>query len=217
MTASGWSALAIGAAMGWSGPALAPHLPPLAAALGLRRRAAGDLASVHLTFDDGPHPGGTPAVLDALAARRASATFFLVGEQVERYPALAREIAAAGHVIALHGYRHRSQLRVPPWALADDLRRASDVIGERHGASGAALSPALRDLQPRRARAGAAPWRHAVAVVALGPRLAGRRHAGLDRPPRGARPLVRRRGPLARRRPLRRPWMLACDRRRRSR
>jgi peptidoglycan/xylan/chitin deacetylase (PgdA/CDA1 family) len=61
------------------------------------------------------------------------ATFFLVGEQVERHPALAREIAAAGHVIALHGHRHRPQLRVPPRALADDLRRASDVIAATTG------------------------------------------------------------------------------------
>jgi peptidoglycan-N-acetylglucosamine deacetylase len=56
-----------------------------------------------------------------------------VGEQVERFPALAREIAAAGHVVALHGHRHRSQLRVAPRALADDLRRASDVIGSTTG------------------------------------------------------------------------------------
>ena len=162
MTASRWSGLAIAAAMGWSGPALAPHVPPLAAALGVHRRHAGDLGSVHLTFDDGPHPAGTPAVLEALAARRATATFFLVGEQVERHPSLAREIAAAGHVIALHGYRHRSQLRVPPRALADDLRRASDVIA---GATGrlaplyrppyGIFSPAGLALARRR---GDAPW-----------------------------------------------------------
>ena len=162
MTASGWSAVAIGAAMGWSSPAPAPHLPPLAAALGVRQRAAGDLASVHLTFDDGPHPGGTPAVLEALAARRATATFFLVGEQVDRYPALAREIAAAGHVIGLHGYRHRLQLRVPPWALADDLRRASDVIAGVTGCLAPLYRPpygifSLGGLALARRR-GDAPW-----------------------------------------------------------
>jgi peptidoglycan/xylan/chitin deacetylase (PgdA/CDA1 family) len=140
MTASRWSGLAIGAAIAWSAPAPAAHVPPLAVALGVHRRRPGDLGSVHLTFDDGPHPGGTLAVLEALAARGATATFFLVGEQVERHPALAREIAAAGHVIALHGHRHRSQLRVPPRALADDLRRASDVIA---GATGR-LAPLYR-------------------------------------------------------------------------
>ena len=67
---------------------------------------------VALTFDDGPHPEGTPAVLEALARAGARATFFVVGEQVQRRPALVAEIAAAGHVVALHGYRHRLQLRL---------------------------------------------------------------------------------------------------------
>ncbi len=88
-----------------------------------------------LTFDDGPHPDGTPAVLEALAARRASATFFLVGEQVERWPALAADIVAAGHEIALHGFRHRLLLERTPRALARDLDRALWVIGEATGRS----------------------------------------------------------------------------------
>jgi peptidoglycan/xylan/chitin deacetylase (PgdA/CDA1 family) len=133
MTARTWSGLAVAAAAGWSAPSLAAHSTTLCDALGVRRRTDGARGTVHLTFDDGPHPGGTPAVLEALAARGAGATFFLVGEQVERFPALAREIAAAGHVVALHGYRHRSQLRVAPRALADELRRASDIIGSTTG------------------------------------------------------------------------------------
>ena len=67
-----------------------------------------------LTFDDGPHPQGTPAVLSALAAHGARATFFLVGEQVERRPALAREVHDAGHEVALHCHRHRNALRLTP-------------------------------------------------------------------------------------------------------
>jgi peptidoglycan/xylan/chitin deacetylase (PgdA/CDA1 family) len=89
---------------------------------------------VALTFDDGPHPEGTPAVLEELDRRGARATFFLVGEQVERRPALAAEIAAAGHGIALHGHLHRNLLRVAPRALASDLKRASTVIAEATGA-----------------------------------------------------------------------------------
>ena len=65
-----------------------------------------------VTFDDGPHPEGTPAILDLLAAAGVRATFFLVGEQVERRPELAARIAAEGHLVALHGYRHRLQLRL---------------------------------------------------------------------------------------------------------
>jgi peptidoglycan/xylan/chitin deacetylase (PgdA/CDA1 family) len=59
-----------------------------------------------LTFDDGPDPDCTPAVLDALAEAGARAVFFLVGEQVEAHPELARRVADEGHVVALHGFRH---------------------------------------------------------------------------------------------------------------
>jgi peptidoglycan/xylan/chitin deacetylase (PgdA/CDA1 family) len=140
MTMRSWSLPAVALAAGWSAPALAPTLAPLCDLLGVRRRVEGEDAAVYLTFDDGPHPEGTPAVLAELAARQATATFFLVGEQVVRFPALAREIVAEGHVVALHGHRHRSQLRVLPRALADDLRRASDVIGSTTGA----LAPLYR-------------------------------------------------------------------------
>jgi peptidoglycan/xylan/chitin deacetylase (PgdA/CDA1 family) len=87
---------------------------------------------VTLTFDDGPHPDGTPAVLEALGEHRA--VFFMVGEQVERYPSLAADVAQAGHGIALHGYRHRNQMRVTPGWLADDLRRGAAAIADATGA-----------------------------------------------------------------------------------
>jgi peptidoglycan/xylan/chitin deacetylase (PgdA/CDA1 family) len=81
-----------------------------------------------LTFDDGPHPDGTPAVLEILAHAGVRATFFLVGEQVRRNPALAGEIAAAGHEIGLHCHRHRNLLRLSPWQVRADIARARDTI-----------------------------------------------------------------------------------------
>ncbi|MEA2254668.1 MAG: hypothetical protein QOG35_713 [Solirubrobacteraceae bacterium] len=125
--------MAVGAAAtAWAAPAAAPHVPALAGALGIARRLPG-AGGVALTFDDGPHPQGTPAVLAALAAAGATATFFLVGEQVARAPALAREIAAAGHALALHGQRHRCQLRLTPRAIDDDYARVADAVGEVTG------------------------------------------------------------------------------------
>jgi len=123
---------ALGAAAAWALPALAPVVPPVAAALRVDRDRRG-APGIALTFDDGPHPQGTPAVLEALADERVHATFFLVGEQVAAHRALAAEIAAAGHTIAVHGHRHRVLLRVPPRAVADDLDRAANVIGEATG------------------------------------------------------------------------------------
>lgn len=87
-----------------------------------------------LTFDDGPHPQGTPAMLDILAGEGVRATFFLVGEQVLRNPALAREIAQAGHAIALHCHRHRNLLRLTPRQVHEDILRAHDVIVTHTGA-----------------------------------------------------------------------------------
>jgi peptidoglycan-N-acetylglucosamine deacetylase len=121
------------AAAAWWSPALAPIVPAVADALGLPRRI-NDPDGVAITFDDGPHPEGTPAALEALAAADAGATFFLCGEQVERYPGLAAEIAAAGHTVAVHGYRHRNMLRQPPAAFVEDLERgigAIEAVGVR--------------------------------------------------------------------------------------
>jgi peptidoglycan-N-acetylglucosamine deacetylase len=88
-----------------------------------------------LTFDDGPDPDGTPAVLGALAAVEARATFFLVGEQVERHPELAEQIAARGHELAVHGHRHVRHDAFEPGEARADLERALDLVeavgGER--------------------------------------------------------------------------------------
>jgi len=110
----------------WFVPAPAAHSAALARALGIERTV--DRPVVALSFDDGPHARGTPAVLEALAAAGARATFFLVGEQVAARPALARAIADAGHEIALHGYRHVLLLRRRVRSLATDLDRAVAAI-----------------------------------------------------------------------------------------
>jgi len=125
-----------GAAAAWSAPALAAIWPPAARALGIQSRLPGAPDGVALTFDDGPHPQGTPAILDTLARAGATATFFLIGEQVERHGSLAAEIAAAGHAIGVHGHRHRNLLRLTPGQLAADLDRAAEVIA---GATGSPL------------------------------------------------------------------------------
>jgi peptidoglycan-N-acetylglucosamine deacetylase len=113
-------------------PAISCHAPRVSDLLSLRRRLPFG-GSVALTFDDGPHPEGTVAVLSLLARHDAKATFFLVGEQVRRFPALAREIADAGHGIGLHGETHRCELRLTPSMLAEDRARGRESI---HAATG---------------------------------------------------------------------------------
>jgi len=113
-------------------PSLAPVVPGLGDALGIetRLRAADGVA---LTFDDGPHPQGTPAVLEALREAGATATFFLAGEQVARRPALAAEVVSAGHRVELHCHRHRNLLRLTVREFLDDAERARAAIEEATG------------------------------------------------------------------------------------
>lgn len=114
-----------------AGPALAPVIPGLGPALGIQHSQADP--GVALTFDDGPHPQGTPAVLEVLRDRGATATFFLAGEQVVRRPSLAAEIVAAGHRVELHCFRHRNLLRLTTRELLDDAERARAAIEEASG------------------------------------------------------------------------------------
>lgn len=120
------------AALLHAGPAPAPVVPGLAGALGIpTRQDSAD--AVALTFDDGPHPQGTPAVLETLREHGATATFFLAGEQVVRRPALAAEIVAAGHRVELHCHRHRNLLRLSVREFLEDAERARAVIEEAAG------------------------------------------------------------------------------------
>ncbi len=94
-------------------------------------RAQGESAAIALTFDDGPDRTFTPAVLDILRAEGVRATFFAVGERLERNPALARRILDEGHVLGCHSQTHGLDFHFKPKAkLLDDLE-AFDRVTER--------------------------------------------------------------------------------------
>jgi len=133
---------AIGAAalLAYALPALAGAWPALRAPLGVEDRTASGRGYA-LTFDDGPHAQGTPAILEILARENVRATFFLVGEQVRRDPALAREVADAGHWIALHCDRHRNLLRLTPRQVREDIARAQETIAVSTGHSPSLYRP----------------------------------------------------------------------------
>ena len=62
---------------------------------------------IYLTFDDGPHPKGTPIVLEALSSFKAKATFFLMYDQVVQYPELTYQIIKEDHTVGMHGVSHQ--------------------------------------------------------------------------------------------------------------
>jgi peptidoglycan/xylan/chitin deacetylase (PgdA/CDA1 family) len=89
---------------------------------------------VAITIDDGPNPEVTPSVLAQLAEHGAFATFFCVGERVERHAALAREIIGQGHAIENHSQRHRHNFSLlGPGGMRDEIARAQDSIGHVTG------------------------------------------------------------------------------------
>jgi peptidoglycan-N-acetylglucosamine deacetylase len=140
-------------------PALAIYSPALRGLLGVEDRTASGRGYA-LTFDDGPHAHGTPAVLAILARERVQATFFLVGEQVRRNRGLAREIVDAGHGIGLHCDRHRNLLRLTPRQVHEDLARAQEAIEADTGRAPVLYRPPYGILNAaalRRARASG--WR----------------------------------------------------------
>lgn len=117
---------------GWAAPAvlrsrlLRGRLTPRLAGQGCGRRVA-------LTFDDGPDPVGTPAVLAVLEQLGCRATFFLLGSQVVRYPSVAGQIAAAGHEVAVHGFTHRSHLTRSWSGVRGDVAAACAAVAEATG------------------------------------------------------------------------------------
>jgi peptidoglycan/xylan/chitin deacetylase (PgdA/CDA1 family) len=80
-----------------------------------------------LTFDDGPGPY-TAALLDLLAERNVAATFFVLGHNAERRPALIRRMLAEGHEVASHGYSHADMRRLKPEAQFQEMKKTLDVL-----------------------------------------------------------------------------------------
>jgi peptidoglycan/xylan/chitin deacetylase (PgdA/CDA1 family) len=89
--------------------------------------------AIALTIDDGPHAIYTPQVLRLLERYRVTATFSMIGIQVAAEPAVAREVAAAGHVISNHTWRHLNLAWLSPTAVIAEMDSATDAI---HRATG---------------------------------------------------------------------------------
>jgi peptidoglycan/xylan/chitin deacetylase (PgdA/CDA1 family) len=121
------------------GLAAAHLLPSVAAAAPLQHRLMRDLCGrsgsrhIALTFDDGPHPDGTPKLLDQLAALDVRATFFVLGRHLAHHPDVVDRIRADGHELAVHGWTHRPHLLRTPADISADLRHATRAIGAAAG------------------------------------------------------------------------------------
>lgn len=97
--------------------------------------------TVALTFDDGPDPRWTPAVLDVLAREHVPATFFVVGSRVASHPELVRRALAAGDEIGNHTWSHTDLTASPPWRRHLELSLAQLGLEGSAGVSSALLRP----------------------------------------------------------------------------
>src|SRR5690606_26329874 len=84
---------------------------------------------LYLTFDDGPIPEITPWILDVLAQYDAKATFFCVGENVERYPDIFERIKREGHQIGNHTFNHLSGWHHPDQIYYDNIQKCNTLTG----------------------------------------------------------------------------------------
>ncbi len=130
---AGGGAVALGAAIAHVAPA-ATTWRDLRCVLTPALSGVGDAGHVALTFDDGPDPASTPAILDGLERLGWRATFFLLGSMVRRNPSVAKEVAARGHEVGVHGDEHRSHVRRSLFAIHDDVARCRDLIADATGA-----------------------------------------------------------------------------------
>jgi peptidoglycan/xylan/chitin deacetylase (PgdA/CDA1 family) len=89
--------------------------------------------AIALTIDDGPSPVYTPQVLQLLEKYRVTATFSMIGTEVDAHPGVAREVAAAGHMIANHTWTHVDLASLRPAAVADQMHRATGAIHQVTG------------------------------------------------------------------------------------
>lgn len=101
---------------------------------------------IALTFDDGPHPVNTPRLLDILRRRNVKATFYVVGNLVERYPHIARQIVEEGHEIGNHTWTHPNLKKLGESQVRSELNRTRDVIVQSTGVQPRTMRPPYGSL-----------------------------------------------------------------------
>ena len=86
--------------------------------------------NIWLTFDDGPHQESTPFILNVLKEEQVKATFFLVGEQMEKHPELLNQIISEGHIVANHSYSHKNGWLSNNSTYFNDIEKCQKLIPE---------------------------------------------------------------------------------------
>lgn len=91
--------------------------------------------AVAFTFDDGPHPLYTKQLLDIFRKVNGKATFFMIGQEIEAFEDIAKEVHAAGHEIANHTYSHPDLTKITPEEAEEEIKRTDEIIRRVTGQS----------------------------------------------------------------------------------
>ncbi len=87
-----------------------------------------DSPDIFLTFDDGPHPIATPAVLEILQAYKIKGTFFMSGQAVKKYPSLVKEVEAEKHIIGIHAFNHMRKIALSKKMTVSEILQTEEAI-----------------------------------------------------------------------------------------
>lgn len=128
----------------------------------LAHRGPDDCRKIFLTFDDGPHPEVTPRLLDGLKQHEMTATFFVVGQEVERHPEIVRRIVEEGHTLGTHSWSHSPAEETSAQRLVDETVRTTDLIEDLTEIRTRLCRPPYGAVSAKKLWA---LWRHGQAVV----------------------------------------------------
>lgn len=124
---------------------------------------------VALTFDDGPDPRSTPALLELLRAENVSATFFCIGRNVAAHPELTTRITGEGHLLGNHTYTHSNATNFFGLArLTDEMTRTQPAMRDAAGVTPVYFRPPMGLSNPRVFKAAAALGLNVVGWTARG-------------------------------------------------
>ncbi|MFZ0036160.1 MAG: polysaccharide deacetylase family protein [Candidatus Acidiferrales bacterium] len=106
---------------------------PSSQLFGPTMRQTGHPRAIALTFDDGPNPAATPALLDLLEKHGARATFFMIGRRVREFPKIAADVIARGHAVGNHTETHPNLAFQSSRRVAGELARCHEAISSATG------------------------------------------------------------------------------------
>ncbi len=125
------------------------HYDSLPTSYVIRKVGGSNPRKLALTFDDGPDPDWTPAILDILKEKKVPATFFMIGANMEAHPGLVQRVLADGHEVGNHTYTHPNLADTPPAAVLLELNATQRLFQALTGHSMRFFrSPYLSDASP---------------------------------------------------------------------